>query len=1191
MPLTTPVTGTSDHALGTDRLGIDAVSERVKAATAQLAAIEQERAHYEREWREARATIAQAGQRTIDRMEKDRPLPEARGAAEAVFATLQADRERWATRVAQVCARMRKQLRATLEQRLMEIERSHAAVPEPSPPTPEMARETERRRTAFQAELERLRKQVATLGTDIGRACRRAGVHMDPAAVATDVLPTWDLPRLMGLVREEIEDAQTQFVEVSESSAYGAVRPGGLLFIHSMVALPHIALLAALYYLASFPDVVPWAIASSVATQALIVLSTWLRRRFLAKRFAQIHAAHARVGARVELLDQAVTDALNPRLTLHQRLANIPVDDRADRAKTLQSSTDAALTAVRKRERALAERIAARFDLTLEAVTIRAAERAQLEQERHRAAIERETAALAERLSVCDRGWGDVRSRLEQRWTEAVAAVRAYAAAVGQRAATLQPAWSHPSWSSWSPPGDYAGEILLGRARMSLADFAATCDGPGFPVAADVSLEIPVALGLPSPSSLLVRAGAGCRHEALRLANQIVLRSLASFPPGRLRLTLIDPVGLGDSFAGLLDMADHDEALLGGGILNDATRIERGLEDLIAHLEMVIQKHLRGRYATIDDYNREAGEMQEALRLVVVADFPASFSERAIEHLSVLIRSGARCGVHVVVLHDDRKPLPGPLDLAWFRQSGLILREVQGRLAIDRDPLHAWTFVPEPPPSTELATRLIGEIGKLALGAKRIEVPFTSVAPSPDAVWSLSAASHLSIPIGKRGADRLQHFELGRGTCQHALIGGRTGSGKSTLFHVLVTSAALWYSPRELEFHLIDFKKGVEFKAFAAHHLPHARVIAIESDREFGLSVLRHLDQELTRRGDSFRRAGAQDLAAHRKAGGEYLPRILLLIDEFQEFFTEDDAIARDAALLLDRFVRQGRAFGVHVVLGSQTLGGSYALAKSSLGQMGVRIALPCNENDAHLLLHEDNDAARLLTRPGDGIYNDRAGLVEGNSPFQVCWLSEELEAAQLDHVAGRAQAEGWKPQRPPVIFEGNGPSNLEEELDLAALLARPHVAEDARMRAAIGQSSSLKGAAEATFPASAGGNVLIVGQNREAAAATCGAIAIGLAARHAPGKLRLMALDGEDQDGPFARLHERLAAVLPHGSVRHEARSLAAALGELSSLLERRQSGADADHAPVLVTVFALQRLRQLRPDDDLGGRDGGEP
>ena len=41
-----------------------------------------------------------------------------------------------------------------------------------------------------------------------------------------------------------------------------------------------------------------------------------------------------------------------------------------------------------------------------------------------------------------------------------------------------------------------------------------------------------------------------------------------------------------------------------------------------------------------------------------------------------------------------------------------------------------------------------------------------------------------------------------------------------------------------MEFYLVDFKKGVEFKCYAANRLPHARVVAIESDREFGLSVL-----------------------------------------------------------------------------------------------------------------------------------------------------------------------------------------------------------------------------------------------------------------------------------------------------------------------------------------------------------------
>src|SRR5947209_17738823 len=130
---------------------------------------------------------------------------------------------------------------------------------------------------------------------------------------------------------------------------------------------------------------------------------------------------------------------------------------------------------------------------------------------------------------------------------------------------------------------------------------------------------------------------------------------------------------------------------------------------------------------------------------------------------------------------------------------------------------------------------------------------------------------------------------LGRGTSQHALVAGKTGSGKSTLLHALITNLAMHYGPDEVELYLIDFKKGVEFKTYATHELPHARVIAVESEREFGLSVLQRLDAELKRRGDLFRAHGAQDLRAYRQASGKPLPRILLIVDEFQEFFVEDD--------------------------------------------------------------------------------------------------------------------------------------------------------------------------------------------------------------------------------------------------------------------------------------------------------------
>src|SRR5204863_7955027 len=196
-------------------------------------------------------------------------------------------------------------------------------------------------------------------------------------------------------------------------------------------------------------------------------------------------------------------------------------------------------------------------------------------------------------------------------------------------------------------------------------------------------------------------------------------------------------------------------------------------------------------------------------------------------------------------------------------------------------------------------------VGRSSVDSNRVEMPFAEVAPDDARLWSLETTAELRVPIGRTGATKFQHLALGKGTRQHVLIAGKTGSGKSTLFHVIITNLALWCSPEQVEFYLVDFKKGVEFKSYAANRLPHARVIAIESDREFGLSVLQRLDEELRRRGELFRGHGVQDLAGYKRAGGrESVPRSLLIIDEFQEFFVEDDRIAQGAALLLDRIVR-----------------------------------------------------------------------------------------------------------------------------------------------------------------------------------------------------------------------------------------------------------------------------------------------
>ena len=210
------------------------------------------------------------------------------------------------------------------------------------------------------------------------------------------------------------------------------------------------------------------------------------------------------------------------------------------------------------------------------------------------------------------------------------------------------------------------------------------------------------------------------------------------------------------------------------------------------------------------------------------------------------------------------------------------------------------------PPDETTLTRIMHIVGKAGATAARVEVPFEAVAPADPQIWSLDSREELCVPLGRTGATRLQYFRLGRGVAQHMLIAGKTGSGKSTLFHVMVTNLALWYAPDQVELYLIDFKQGVEFKTYVTHHLPHARAIAIESDREFGLSILRRLDAEMTQRGELFRAAGVQDIGAYRQATGKTMPRTVLIVDEFQVFFAEDDKLAQDAAVLLEQLVPPG---------------------------------------------------------------------------------------------------------------------------------------------------------------------------------------------------------------------------------------------------------------------------------------------
>jgi hypothetical protein len=661
-----------------------------------------------------------------------------------------------------------------------------------------------------------------------------------------------------------------------------------------------------------------------------------------------------------------------------------------------------------------------------------------------------------------------------------------------------------------------------------------------------------------------------------------MFRLLTTIAPGKIRFTIVDPVGLGQNFASFMHLADYDEALVTSRIWTEVPHIEQRLADITGHMENVIQKYLRNQFESIEEYNTHAGEVAEPYRILVVANFPANFSTEATRRLVSIVNSGPRCGVYTLITVDTKQALPKEFNLADLERRHVNFVWNDSRFSWQDPDFEKYPLQLDAPPPADFCTRILKRVGESAKEAKRVEVPFEFVAPPPEQWWTADSRTGISVPLGRVGATKRQHLKLGQGTSQHVLIAGKTGSGKSTLLHALISNLSLLYSPQEVELYLIDFKKGVEFKTYASHELPHARVVAIESEREFGLSVLQRLDAELRGRGERFRLAGAQDLNSYRQTNGNApLPRILLIVDEFQEFFVEDDKVAQEAALLLDRLVRQGRAFGLHVLLGSQTLGGAYTLARSTIDQMAVRIALQCSEADGHIILSDDNSAARLLSRPGEAIYNDANGLVEGNNPFQIVWLAEEQREEYLRQIQELSRKQAFVAPQAQIVFEGNAPADVGKNHLLEELLAQVTWPANQRVSQAwLGESIAIKDPTAAVFRAQSGSNLLIIGQNDEAALGILSTAFLGLAAQHLAARFCL--LDGSPEDSALAEVLSHVASGLAHQIHVGGRRELAAAIKDLAEEVERRQQASDHEFPPTFLFIYGLQRFRELRRSED---------
>ena len=246
----------------------------------------------------------------------------------------------------------------------------------------------------------------------------------------------------------------------------------------------------------------------------------------------------------------------------------------------------------------------------------------------------------------------------------------------------------------------------------------------------------------------------------------------------------------------------------------------------------------------------------------------------------------------------------------------------------------------------------------------------------------------ISILIGKDENNLDFQFKLGKiSENYHAIIGGQSGKGKSVLLNNIIANGIKDYAQNELQYVLIDCK-GTEFLEYQDFNSKHILQIKSSSNLDDLLPIIEFLEKTRTDRELKFRENKCKSIEQfNEKNSSTKIPRIIVIIDEFQHLFTgsykTSDFIEK---VLVTNIIRTGRSFGIHLIVATQSLGDG--VRKSFLDNIPLRIALGMTSSQSSSFLSFNNEKANGLEK-GKAIYNSNNGDKDYNELLQINFLTE----------------------------------------------------------------------------------------------------------------------------------------------------------------------------------------------------------
>lgn len=739
-----------------------------------------------------------------------------------------------------------------------------------------------------------------------------------------------------------------------------------------------------------------------------------------------------------------------------------------------------------------------------------------------------------------------------------------------------------------SSPPNLTAALMTAEAddlgsRVPTHCLVGTFVGPTFAVSAD-EMDVPVVAPLWDQRGWYVR---GDRDDAVELAVSAALRSVAVTPLKHLGIHVFDP-RLSGAFGRLAPIRSTSATTFPTPSADASSFSERLVQVMDQANQNAENIGVAGR-RTLGELWEHADLPEGRREVVVVLSYPYGVDARLQQQLERLAATQGRTGVSLIVCPDESATPATDVTPSRLQAELLPISVTGGRVEVPGYP--SGVALAEPF-STDNAAAVVAAASARAADSQGPSIPLTRVLADDIAdPWANDSASGLDILLGEARRQPLW-ISLRTQNPPHPnmLVGGAVGQGKSNLLLDVIYSLATRYPPEQLEMHLLDFKQGLEFARFAAdadgrNWLPHVKVLSLESNLAFGVAVLRSIEAELDRRSLVFKRARASSIDDLR-AGGTMMSRLLLIVDEFHMLFEGDDDLVDQSVEVMSRLAKQGRAFGIHLLLASQTISGIRSLATRGdaiFAQFPIRVSLKNTAQESQAILSQGNKAAAQLTYRGEVIVNrNYGGDPEGSNVRGTAAHAEDSAMADLQRTLWQRGHDAA-----PMMFVGTAFAPWEPQFSTRQSTRQEGI--DLVVGRPIDVTTT---PAKLTLESDADQGIAVVGPDAQLVGATLAAIGLSaLPDLRAQGG-EIVVLQGSSTSPPWA------------GRLQDEARKA----GVNFSLLGRDEAAqflridlatrlTDRSHpTTTLVIGHDLQRLRDMDAaptddsTDDNGSTDGAE-